>query len=294
MKMSDFKQRFSSNVQQAEYWNSQMSKSSSTDGALNNGADMSLIALLNAAPNAGAEQASTITGLVDSSTGPLGDLGVLRNIPAPSFADRFATVPDFLPRGAFAEIRSQAEGLAAADRSLIPTHKKGGTVAYQTIIRDAPALVALYRGEALNSFISRIVGEPVHLTPLHDQSSLSVLAYERPGDHIGWHYDHNFYRGRHFTLLLPVVNFGSAPCGHSHAKLIAKLNGAEIEVASPPNKLVVFEGARVLHRVTPVQANERRLVVSMTYCADPQISTLGEAARRVKDTAFFGIKALWS
>ena len=35
-----------------------------------------------------------------------------------------------------------------------------------------------------------------------------MIVYEKPGDHIGWHFDHNFYRGRHFTLLIPVVNQG--------------------------------------------------------------------------------------
>jgi hypothetical protein len=30
----------------------------------------------------------------------------------------------------------------------------------------------------------------VQPTPIHDQSSLSVLFYDRPGDHIGRHYDH--------------------------------------------------------------------------------------------------------
>ncbi len=220
--------------------------------------------------------------------------GALDKHPVPDFATRFATVTDLLPADAFATIRQQAEGFAAGERSFIPAHKKGGTIAYDVIRRDAPALAALYHGDALRTFVSRLVGEAVYPTPDHDQSSLSVLIYDRPGDHIGWHYDHNFYRGRHFTVLLPVVNVGHDPDGRSHARLIAKLRGADVEVASPPNTLIVFEGARVLHRVTPVGAGERRLVVSMTYCADPRISTLGEAARRIKDVAFFGVRALWA
>lgn len=212
----------------------------------------------------------------------------------PDFTERFIAISDFLPPDAFATIRLQAEGLAVTERNFIPAHKKGGTIAYDTIERYAPALSALYNGEAMRSFVSRLVGETVHPTPARDQSSLSVLIYDRPGDHIGWHYDHNFYRGRHFTVLLPVTNVGRDVTGLSHAKLIAKLNDADVEVASPPNKLMVFEGARVLHRVTPVQAGERRVVLSMTYCADPRISTLGEAARRIKDMAFFGVRALWA
>jgi len=234
-------------------------------------------------------------GAIGQSSDPIAGLSsALEKMQVPDFADRFATVADLLPDDAFATVRLQAEGLAAGERNFIPAHKKGGTIAYDVIKRDAPALAALYHGDALQSFVSRLVGETVQPTPAHDQSSLSVLIYDRPGDHIGWHYDHNFYRGRHFTILLPVINIGHDADGRSHARLIAKLGGAEVEVASPPNKLIVFEGARVLHRVTPVRADERRVVVSMTYCVDARISVFGEAARRIKDVAFFGVRALWA
>ncbi|NJL72939.1 MAG: 2OG-Fe(II) oxygenase [Candidatus Competibacteraceae bacterium] len=125
-------------------------------------------------------------------------------------------------------------------------------------------------------------------TPIHDQSSLSVLFYDKPGDHIGWHYDHNFYRGRHFTVLLPVVNEGHGEGGLSHATLKAMIGTAERTVATPPNTLVVFEGARVNHKVTPVAEGERRLVVSMSYCTDGRASLAQGVMRRIKDIAFFG------
>ena len=38
---------------------------------------------------------------------------------------------------------------------------------------------------------------------------------------------------------------------------------------------------------------ERRVILSMTYCADPRISRFKEFVRRCKDTAFFGLRALW-
>jgi hypothetical protein len=138
------------------------------------------------------------------------------------------------------------------------------------------------------------VSVKVDPTPLHDQSSLSVLVYDRPGDHIGWHYDHNFYRGRHFTLLLPIVNTGRSEGGISHARLSAKIDGAECEIGTPPNTLVLFEGAKVLHKVSPILDGERRVVISMTYCTDARASGVQAVARRLKDTAFFGVRALWT
>jgi hypothetical protein len=212
----------------------------------------------------------------------------------PSFADRLAVIPNILPGDAAAALRDEALGLVRPERSYVPAHKKGGTVAYETIIASAPQIVSLYHSSAMRELVSRLVGMPVHPTPLHDQSSLSVLFYDRPGDHIGWHYDHNFYRGRHFTVLLPVINEGTGAGALSHATLHAQLKGDDIEIETPPNTLIVFEGAKVCHRVTPILDGERRLVISMTYCTDPHAGVWQGAARRLKDTAFFGIRALWT
>jgi hypothetical protein len=46
--------------------------------------------------------------------------------------------------------------------------------------------------------------------------------------------------------------------------------------------------------VTPIGEGEKRVIWSMTYCADPRNSAIQAAARRVKDTAFFGLRALWT
>ena len=214
--------------------------------------------------------------------------------PAPSFSNRIAAVPDFLGPEQFANLQREVEALTGAERSYVPTHKKGATIAYETLIEHAPGMTAFYHSEAMAATISRITGVAVRPTPLHDQNSLSILIYERSGDHIGWHYDHNFYRGRHFTVLLPVVNHGSAADGHSHARLKAMIGDAEAELQTPPNTLIVFEGARIMHKVTPLAAGERRVLISMTYCGDPRANLAQAVARRLKDTAFFGVRALWT
>ena len=222
------------------------------------------------------------------------DLAALASRSLPGFADRLAVVPDFLPGPSFAALAAEAELLAAPERSFVPTHKQGGTVAYETLIAAAPAIVACYHSGALRDIVSRLVGTPIRPTPIYDQSSLSVLVYNKPGDHIGWHYDHNFYRGRHFTVLLAIHNAGQAAHGLSHAVLAARLPGRELAISTAANTLVVFEGAHVRHKVTPIRAGERRLVLSMTYCTDPRSYWWQGWSRRLKDTAFFGLRALWT
>ena len=225
-----------------------------------------------------------------------GDFAVVgpANIGLPLFEQRLAVLEKPLREGDFRAIAAEVDQLSRTERSFVPTHKKGGTVAYETLCETAPRIVALYQSAALRNLISGIVGARVVPTPLHDQSSCSLLFYERSGDHIGWHYDHNFYRGRHFTVLLPIVNRNADGTGLSAARLHARIDGEDCEIPTPPNTLVVFEGAHVLHRATPIAEGERRIVLSMTFATDPASSIAQGIARRVKDTAFFGIRALWT
>jgi hypothetical protein len=212
----------------------------------------------------------------------------------PTFADRLAILPDALPPETLRALATEIEKLATTERSYVPTHKQGGTVAYETLCQTAPNVVALYLSPDFHALLSRIIGADVQPTPLHDQSSCSVLFYERPGDHIGWHYDHNFYKGRHFTVLLPIVNRDARGEGLSAARLMVRIGGEEQVIETPPNQLVLFEGAHVLHKATPIGEGERRVVLSMTFATDPRNSLVQGVARRIKDTAFFGIRALWT
>lgn len=214
--------------------------------------------------------------------------------PAPrDFLQCLCALPNVLPQPAFEALAAEIEQFVATERNYVPAHKKGGTIAYETLRESAPRVAGFYQSPQLHRFISDIVGANVGPTPPHDQSSCSVLFYERPGDHIGWHYDHNFYQGRHFTMLLSIVNRGFDN-GLSAARLMVKHGRGEQVIATPPNTLVVFEGAKVRHKVTPLNDGERRMVLSMTFCTDNRHSVIQECMRRVKDTAFFGPRALWS
>ncbi len=204
-------------------------------------------------------------------------------------------LPDFLVPACFQALHEEAATLTAVERSHVPLHKKGGTVAYGTLCRQAPGLVAFYHDAGLQDAVSRRVGCAVRPTPLHDQNSLSLLVYDRPGDRIGWHHDHNFYRGRHFTLLVPLVNRGSAAQGLSHACLLVREAGRPDRVlGTGANQAVLFEGAKVLHRVSPILTGERRVILSMTFCADSHATRLQALSRRIKDIAYFGLRALWT
>ena len=213
---------------------------------------------------------------------------------APNFDQRIAVMPELLPPDSLALLRDAALRSHRTERSYFPSHKKGGTIAYEDLHQTAPEIVAFYQSEYLSRLCSAIIGESVIPTPINDQSSCSLLFYDRPRDHINWHYDYNFYNGRHFTVLLPLVNHHLHEDRLSSAQLVIQKGNSEVMVPTPPNTLIIFEGARVYHKVTRLEENELRVILSMTFCTRPQASVLKGTIRRFKDIAFFGVRALWS
>jgi len=207
--------------------------------------------------------------------------------------DHLAWVGNYVSAQTLEQLRQEALAtFSQMEKSFIPLHKKGHTLSYERVQRLAPGSLGFYHSPEVQKWVSGIVGQPIFPTPVQDQSSLSLLCYREEGDHINWHYDHNFYRGRHFTVLLSVANEGP-PGRLSQSCFQHKVLGQERVVPTPPGTLLLFEGARVLHRATPTAAGDLRIMLSMTYSADPRISRFKEMIRRVKDTAFFGIRALW-
>lgn len=212
----------------------------------------------------------------------------------PAFEERLASISDFLPGETFRQLRREALRHHKTERNYVPGHKKGGTISYEELHRTSPQIVAFYNSQYLRRQLSRIIGAEVAPTPINDQSSCALLFYDRPGDHIGWHYDYNFYNGRHFTVLLPIINKHLERDGYSSSQLIVQKNGREMVVPTPPNALIVFEGQEVYHKATRLGEDELRVLLSMTFCTDPSTTWYKTMARRIKDVGFFGIRALWT
>jgi len=212
---------------------------------------------------------------------------------------RLICVRDIVDTHTLATLLAQAMGARRhTERSYIPAHKKGGTLSYEAVHRHAPACLALYHSAQLRAWMSRIIGTPVYPTAHYDQSSCSVLYYDRQGDHIGWHFDHNFYRGRHFTVLLSLANRAMQPGldienGLSDGMLQRRYAGRVYDVPTPANTLVLFEGACVAHRATAIGSDQERIMLSMTFSTDPRIDSWKEGIRRVKELAYFGPRVLF-
>ncbi|MCP9472657.1 MAG: 2OG-Fe(II) oxygenase [Nitrospira sp.] len=176
-------------------------------------------------------------------------------------------------------------------RNYVPGHKQGGSVSYYTIRKKAPGILALYRSEALRSFLNRLIGgERIEWCPEDDPHSCALYYYTKPGDHIGFHYDTSYYKGARYTVLIGLVEQSE------HCRLVARVRKgtappeiSETRIAMEPGTMVVFNGDKLWHAVTPLGADERRVVLTLQYVTDQRMGPLNKLFSNMKDAfAYFG------
>ena len=182
-------------------------------------------------------------------------------------------------------------------RNYVPGHKQGGSVSYYAIeneLHEGSAIVALYRSPALRRFLSQIVKEELLLCPDDDPHSCALYYYTQPGDHIGYHYDRSYYKGKRYTVLMGLIE-RSERC-----RLVAHLRTpgttgeiSEQSIPLDPGSLVIFNGDTLWHAVTPLGPREERIILTMQYVTDQAMGPFHRAFSNLKDAfAYFGPAAL--
>ena len=211
--------------------------------------------------------------------------------------NEFLVLESFLPRTLVEEWLVPAVTRVKPDlnRNYIPGHKKGGSVSYYTVRGKAPEFLALYRSPTFMDLVSRLADVPVHLCPDSDPHSCALYYYTEPGDHIGFHYDTSYYKGARYTILMGLVD-RSESC-----RLVCQLHKddptretQELSLSTGPGDLVIFNGDKLWHAVTPLREGEERVALTMEYVTNPEMGTFKRIYSNLKDAfGYFGIQALW-
>ena len=212
-----------------------------------------------------------------------------------SAQDEFVVVPDFLSQEVLEQWEAQLPALIPQiHRNYLPGHKKGGSVAYDTVRSVAPAITGVYHSAELLGFLRRIVGAEMQECPPSDPHRCAFYAYTEEGDHMGFHYDTSYYKDRRWTLLVGFKDESSSRllC-HLHTRQSSH-EVEKLELKVTPGMLVLFNGDKVYHSVTPVQANESRYVVSMQFVTDGEMNPFMRFISNMKDAvAYFGLRGVF-
>ena len=207
----------------------------------------------------------------------------------------FLYLDRFLPSGITAQLADSARALeAAVNRNYLPGHKQGGSVSRHAIDRLAPHIAELYRSRALIDWLETITGDTLQLSPDDDPHAYALYYYTREGDHIGWHYDTSYYDGRRYTLLIGVIDDSSCRLDY---ELHTRTPGASVVADSiqyPPGAIVLFDGDKLRHRITPSQAGEMRVSLTFEYVTDARMRPWRRFISNMKDAvAYFGFRQVF-
>jgi hypothetical protein len=182
----------------------------------------------------------------------------------------------------------------AVNRNYIPRHKKGGSVSYYTLREQAPAILTLYRSPAFLAFVQAVSGVSVQRCPEADPHSCALYYYTEPGDHIGFHFDTSYYKGARFTVLVGLVE-------RSSSRLVCQIHKddparlREIALATDPGTLVLFNGDKLWHKITPLGEGEERVSLTLEYVTDPRMTPAKRFISNMKDAvAYFGFRKVFT
>jgi len=209
--------------------------------------------------------------------------------------NEFVFLRGFLPRALVEEaLVPEVERLKPRlNRNYIPKRKKGGSVSYFIVREEAPKFLELYRSQVFMDFLSRLVRAKVMVCPENDPHSCALYYYTEPGDYIGFHYDTSYYKGARYTILMGLID-RAASC-----KLVCRLykddpsrETKELELVTEPGDLVIFNGDKLWHAVTPLGEGEYRVALTMEYVTNPEMSPFKRVYSNLKDAfGYFGLKA---
>lgn len=209
--------------------------------------------------------------------------------------DEFAAVEGFLTPAQVAPLVAEANALRSRiNRNYVPRIKKGGSVSYFDVTRFAPRVRALYHDPALIGWLSAVTGEKLLTCPESDPHACALYYYTEAGDHIGYHYDTSFYRGKRFTVLIGLIQRSSSELVCQLYRAVPQRETVERRLKTEPGMLVVFNGDKLWHCVTPSLDGEDRVMLSLEYVTDRSMGLLSRIVSNVKDAvAYFGVRALF-
>jgi hypothetical protein len=208
----------------------------------------------------------------------------------------FLNVDEFLPPAVTAALIEAVDAVEPSlNRNYLPGHKQGGSVSRNTIDEKAPAIAELYRSPLLLRWLEQITGEKLQLSPADDPHAYALYFYTKPGDHIGWHYDTSYYAGRRYTLLFGVIDRSSCRLDyelHTREPGVAVVAGS---IQIPVGGLVLFDGDKLRHRITPCGADEKRVSLTFEYVTDPRMHPWWRLISNMKDAfAYFGFRQVFA
>ena len=151
----------------------------------------------------------------------------------------------------------------------------------KTILENIPDIEEQYRLYA--SIVSQYIGENVKILPKDTKNRMTLVVYEKEGDHIDWHFDTNHYDGRYFNLLIPITL--ESTCGNYQYR---NVYGVDTDVEIFKGQGILFEGDKVFHRGKMLCKDQFRVILSLTYVTNDYMNHWNYTMHKMKEFGIYG------
>ena len=256
---------------------------------------------------------NSISSIVDYNNHPIEDIKYIKNCNSLIKKNSLLVLKNFLSKKSLENILNEAKDLEdkafycqqqhtvllskqldSIDKNdplnILMTSDKGCVP--HDLLSKSSDLNILYNSDIFKSFIKKVLNLD-KIFPYADNLSSINLNYYQKGQQLGWHFDNASFA---ITLMIQSSTQGGefeyiTEGRDSNANYIdKKLISDVIEGKSDPNlldvsegTLILFYGRNYLHRVTPVQSDTPRILITLNYNEENHIE-LSENAR----LTFFG------
>ena len=124
---------------------------------------------------------------------------------------------------------------------------------------DARPIFSLYESAELLTWIRQVTGKGDLQRSQHLRSSVNINLFDTPGQEYRWHND-----AVPFTAVLFLTTIPASAGGEL---LVRTITGRLLTISPIAGQLVLMDGHRCAHAVTPLRAHAARITVPMVFPA---------------------------
>jgi hypothetical protein len=182
------------------------------------------------------------------------------------YINNIIVVENFLDPEFFKYLKNQFNNKDFISKNII--YRKGSGLNFYNLHKsnEYEGLLELYYSIEMSNFLINTLKKPIQRTTLSDENACSLLIYSKKGDYIDWHKDYSNYYGDRYVSLLTLVNENEKTGELSHNEFYYIYKGNEYKLKMKPNSFIIFKGSEIYHKSTSIDNNEKRILLSMTFC----------------------------
>ena len=167
--------------------------------------------------------------------------------------------------------------------------RKASGISFTDLHEKFSGFIEFYQSFEFKNFLQSRLNKLVNRPPMSDDNCCSIIMYTTKGDYINWHYDYSSYHGKRYTILLTLINENEKTGNLSENNFIYIDNGVKKKLKCKPNSIMIFDGENIKHTSTPINDNEKRVLISMTFCDICQQKTniINTFYEKIKNFVFY-------